>query len=70
MTAEFHLTVDIYTMPATIRAAEAFKDLCRVRIYPGNEETRVILEVPEQQASVVDEFLNYALALSAQESLS
>ena len=69
MTEEFRLTAMIYTLEATIKAAEAFKHLCRVRVYPANDETRVTLEVGERQANVVDEFLNYVLALSAQELL-
>ena len=70
MTEEFRLTASIYTLPATIRAADAFKHLCRVRVLPANDETWVTLEVGEHQANVIDEFLNYALALSAQELLS
>jgi hypothetical protein len=69
MSQELRLTPAFYTLAATTRAADAFKHLCRVRMRSVGDEFHVVIEAPDGRTGVVDEFLNYVLALSAQELL-
>jgi len=71
MTAELLLTADVYTLAAAKQAAAEFRHLCRVDVQSAGDDTRVtITELSASRAAVVDEFLNYVLALSAEELLN
>jgi hypothetical protein len=66
-TARFVLTSQIYTRNALDETADAFAKLCEIAI--TSEDDSHTLELSCAQPQIADEFLNYALALSAQELL-
>ena len=63
------LTGCVYTPNALQKTIEAFSSLCEAT-FTTTEDNSLLVELscPSQQS--VDEFLNYALALSAQERLT
>lgn len=65
------LTHDVYTPAAIEQTIRAFHGLCRVEADIGGESTHVRFHFKTDRPSTVrDDFLNYALELSAQELLS
>ena len=70
MSQEFGLSAEIYTLSAIDQAAKDFNHLCMVTVEPGPAEFHVSLTEIGMQQSLVDEFLNYVLGLSAAEQLS
>jgi len=67
MTSTIILTRRIYTPDAIKQTMAAFANLCTASFTSGDSDHILILT--EVRAQVTDEFLNYALALSAQELL-
>jgi hypothetical protein len=70
MSSAYELTGDVYTATAIQRACRDFEQLCTVTVHPRNNETHIRITPLVVNASIVDEFLNYVLALSAQELLA
>jgi hypothetical protein len=63
------LTGCVYTPNALRETIEAFSSLCEATFTTTEDESLLVeLSCPSQQ--LADEFLNYALALSAQERLT
>jgi len=67
LTSTIMLTLRIYTPNALQQTVEAFAKICTASVTTQKEAH--ILRVTAPQPQVMDEFLNYALALSAQELL-
>lgn len=67
MTTTIVLTRRIYTQDALKQTAEAFAKLCTTSF--TTEQDAYILRIDAQELQVIDELLNYALGLSAQELL-
>lgn len=67
MTIAIDLTRRIYTRDALQQTIEVFADLCKVSF--KTEQDSFALQVTAPQPQISDEFLNYALGLSAQELL-
>jgi hypothetical protein len=63
------LTGDIYTADALRQTIEAFSRLCEAK-FTGSEANSFLLDLSCSQERIQDEFLNHALALSAQERLA
>ena len=69
--AEVTLTHDLYTPAAIEKTLVAFHHLCTVAVTVDGQATRVRFDLNAAGPSTVrDDFLNYALELSAQELLS
>lgn len=69
--AEVTLTHDVYTSAAIEETMRAFGHLVVVEAHDEGEATRVRFALKDASPSTVrDDFLNYALELSAQELLS
>ena len=69
--ARVTLTHDVYTPAAIEQTISAFQGLCTVEIELGGNSTHVRFQLkPDSPGSVREDFLNYALELSAQELLS
>jgi hypothetical protein len=65
----FILTDRIYTANAIDETIKAFASLCEAEFTVRDDNTLLVkMSCPSQQ--VVDEFLNYALGLSARERLA
>jgi hypothetical protein len=67
LTSTITLTRRIYTPDAIQQTVEAFANICTASV--TSREEAHILRVTAPRPQVMDEFLNYALALSAQELL-
>jgi hypothetical protein len=67
LTSTITLTSRIYTPGALQQTVEAFANLCTASF--TSEADAYILRITATRPHVKDEFLNYALALSAQELL-
>ena len=68
---EVTLTLDVYTPAAIEQTIRAFHHLCAAEAHVEGESTHVRFELRTGSPSTVqDDFLNYALDLSAQELLS
>lgn len=67
LTSTFTLTRCIYTPDALQQTVAAFAHICAASITSGDDAH--ILRITATRPHVTDEFLNYALALSAQELL-
>jgi hypothetical protein len=64
------LTHDAYTPAAIEETIRAFHELCSVEAYVDGESTHLRFHLKTDSPSTVcDDFLNYALELSAQELL-
>lgn len=67
LTTTITLTRRIYTSDALQHTVEAFANICTASFTSGADAH--LLSVTASRPHVTDEFLNYALALSAQELL-
>jgi hypothetical protein len=67
MTSTIRLTQQVYTPEALRQTVAAFSDHCVASF--STEEESYVLEITTPKQQVKDEFLNYALGLSAQERL-
>lgn len=67
MTTTIALTLRIYTHEALDQTIEAFANICTASFIAANDAYVLRITAPQQQ--IKDEFLNYALALSAQQLL-
>ena len=67
MTTTIELTRRIYTDEALHQTIKAFANLCTASF--TIEEDAYMLQVTAAQPQISDEFLNYALGISAQELL-
>jgi hypothetical protein len=64
------LTHDVYTPAAIEQTISVFQELCTVEAEMGGDSTHVRFHLkPDSPGRVRDDFLNYALELSAQELL-
>lgn len=70
MVKELCLANVIYTDAAIRQTAADYENLCSVEIFPTSGGTRVRIYVADSNPLLVDEFLNYALGLSAEELLA
>ena len=65
------LTHDVYTPAAIKETVHAFQELCDVEVYVQGDCSNLRIHIkPDCPSSACDDFLNYALELSAQELLS
>jgi hypothetical protein len=65
------LTRDVYTPTAIAETIRAFHELCNVEADVDEESTRLRFNLnSDRTGTICDDFLNYALELSAQELLS
>jgi hypothetical protein len=67
MTTTTTLTRRIYTHDALQRTVEVFSNICAASF--TTEHDAYLLQITAPQRQISDEFLNYALGLSAQELL-
>jgi hypothetical protein len=61
------LTRRIYTIDALLQTIDAFSNTCKASFTP--EHDAYVLQITATRLEMNDEFLNYALDLSAQELL-
>jgi len=67
MTTTIALTFRIYTQEAIEQTMKAFANICTASFTAVDDAYALRITAPQQQ--IKDEFLNYALALSAQQML-
>jgi len=67
MTTTISLTLRIYTQEALEQTIKAFANICTASFAAAHDVYVLRITAPQQQ--IKDEFLNYALALSAQQLL-